>query len=155
MAGTTVVSSDDYINGSDLLLQIGDKCVGHCTDFTITYNSETKDRAVKPVASAGKSAGKFKKKGVVGLSVSISFSGLRVYKETENGLEEVSAMWGKGESVKVKHFERGKESTPILEGDFVVDSLETGTPAQDDATWSGNLSNDGEPDVYPGKEAAA
>lgn len=45
-----------YINGSDLLLKVGGKAVGHCTSHTLTFNSETKDRAVKPVASAPRAA---------------------------------------------------------------------------------------------------
>lgn len=46
-----------YVNGSDILLSVGGKAVGHCTTHTITFNSETKDRAVKPAAANGYSAG--------------------------------------------------------------------------------------------------
>ena len=46
-----------YCNGSDMLLYAGGKAVGHCTTHTTTLSSDTKDRAVKPVASAGISAG--------------------------------------------------------------------------------------------------
>lgn len=53
--GTTV--KDDYINGSDLLLNVGGKAIGHCTTHTTTFNSDTKERAVKPVASASKTSG--------------------------------------------------------------------------------------------------
>ena len=35
--------SKGYVNGSDLLLMVGEKCVGHCTSHSVTYNSETKD----------------------------------------------------------------------------------------------------------------
>ncbi len=48
MATTTKTG---YCNGSDMLLYVGGKAVGHCTTHTSTFNSETKDRAVKPVAS--------------------------------------------------------------------------------------------------------
>lgn len=61
-----------YCNGSDMLVYVGGKAVGHCTTHTATFASETKDRAVKPVASATLSAGLWKQKGVVGLSISIS-----------------------------------------------------------------------------------
>ena len=71
-----------YCNGSDLLLYVDGKAVGSCTSHTATFNSETKERAVKPVASAALSSGKWKKKGVVGLSYSISAEGLRFYDET-------------------------------------------------------------------------
>ena len=36
-------------------------------------------------------------------------------------------------------------------GKFVIASLEETSPAQDDATYSGTLESDGEPEVYPGK----
>lgn len=142
-----------YINGSDLLLEVGEGCIGHCTSHTITYNSETKERAVKPPAEKGIQSGLWKEKGVTGLSISISFEGLRFYKETESGLEEISSKWGKGAVVPVKAFKRTKDEDPYLEGDFVIDSLEESSPAQDDATYSGQLSNSGEPKKYPGKVA--
>lgn len=141
----------DYINGSDLLLKVGGKAVGHCTSHTITFNSETKDRAVKPEASKSKSAGLWKGKGVTGLSISISAEGLRFYSESENGYSEISPKWGQGASVEVEAFEREKDATPYVKGKFVISTLEENSPAQDDATYSISLENDGEPDVYPGK----
>lgn len=144
----------DYVNGSDLLLKVGGKAVGHCTTHTLTMNSETKDRAVKPVASAGKSSGLWKGKGVTGLSMSISFEGLRFYDETENGFTEIGSKWGKGESVEVEAFAREQDSSPYVKGKFVISQLEETSPAQDDASYKGSLENDGEPDVYPGKTAA-
>ena len=41
-----------YCNGSDMLLYVGGKAIGSCTSHTTTFNSETKERAVKPVATA-------------------------------------------------------------------------------------------------------
>lgn len=142
-----------YINGSDLLLMIDGKAVGHCTSHTLTFSSETKDHAVKPVSSAPKSSGLWKGKGVTGLSISISAEGLRFYDETENGHEQIAPLWGKGDSVEVKAFKRGGDSTPYVAGKFVITSLEEASPAQDDATYSVNLENDGEPTIYPGKGA--
>ena len=146
-----MAESTGYINGSDLLLKVGDKAVGHCSSHTLTFNSETKDRAVKPASSEPKSAGLWKAKGVTGLSVSISFEGLRFYDETENGYDEIAALWGKGQSVEVEAFQRGGDSTPYVSGKFVIASLEETSPAQDDATYSGTLESDGEPEAYPGK----
>ena len=140
-----------YINGSDLLLKVGGKAVGHCTSHTITFNSETKDRAVKPAASQGYSAGLWKGKGVTGLSISVSAEGLRFYGEAENGFTQIAALWGVGQSVNVVAFEREGDATPYLSGNFIIDSIEETSPAQDDATYSISLSNDGEPTVYPGK----
>lgn len=148
------IPTTGYINGSDLLLSVGEKAVGHCTSHTLTFNSETKDRAVKPVSTAPVSAGLWKGKGVTGLSISISAEGLRFYKDTENGYDEIAAMWGKGQSVKVKAFQRENDETPYVEGNFVIASIEETSPAQDDATYSITLENDGEPEKYPGKQVS-
>lgn len=144
MPGTT---KSGYCNGSDMLLYIGGKAVGHCTTHTTTLNSETKDRAVKPVASAGVSAGLWKGKGVTGLSVSISAEGLVFYDETENGYRSSLAQWKAGKSVQVKCMERENSDKPYLSGNFVIASLERTDPAQDDATYSITLENDGEVDI--------
>lgn len=143
-----------YINGSDLLLSVGGSAIGHCTTHTLTFNSETKDRAVKPLASKSKSAGLWKQKGVTSMSISISAEGLRFYDETEGGYDQLSDLWGKGQSVEVRGFKRSNDSTPYLQGKFIISSIEETSPAQDDATYTINLENDGEPDVYPGKTAS-
>ena len=143
---------DDYINGSDLLLMVGGKAVGHCTTHTTTFNSDTKERAVKPVASASKTSGLWKGKRVTGLSIQVKADGLRVYTESENGFKEISPSWGKGQSVELMAFHRGEDATPYLKGKFVISSMEEVAPAQDDSTYSITLDNDGEPDAYPGKE---
>lgn len=144
MATTTKVG---YTNGSDLLLYIGDKAVGSCTSHTATFNSETKDRAVKPVASKPISSGLWKKKGVIGLSYSISAEGLRFYDETECGYKELFKLWKAAKSVKVKCMERENTDSPYLVGYCVITSLEESAPAQDDATYSVSLENDGEPET--------
>lgn len=140
----------NYYNGSDLLITIGGKAFGHCTSHTITYNSETKDRAVKPLATKGISAGLWKEKGVTGLSISISAEGLRFYDETEGGYKQCRSLWKKGQSVEVEAYERNKTegelTKPYLVGKFVITSLEEQAPAQDDVTYSISLENDGEPE---------
>lgn len=136
-----------YTNGSDLLVLIDGKAIGSCTTHTTTYNSETKDRAVKPVVSKAISSGLWKRKGVVGLSISISGEGLRFYDETECGFRELRALWKAGKSVEVKAIEREGDTTPYLVGMFVITKLEETAPAQDDATYSVDLENDGEPSV--------
>ena len=99
-----------YCNGSDMLVYVGGKAVGHCTSHTATFNSETKDRAVKPVASAGLSAGLWKGKTVTGLSISISAEGLVHYDETESGFKELLAAWKTGAPVTVKCMERANDN---------------------------------------------
>ena len=143
MATTT---KSGYVNGSDLLLYVNGKAVGSCTSHSVTFNSETKDRAVKPVASATLSAGLWKRKGVTGLNYSISGEGLRFYDETECGFKELLALWKAGKPVTVKCMER-EGTSPYLQGSCVIASLEESAPAQDDATYSISLENDGEPET--------
>lgn len=133
-----------FCNGSDMLLYINGKAVGSCASHSTTFSSETKERAVKPVASLGVQSGLWKKKGVVGLSYSISAEGLVFYNETEFGYKSLLAAWKTGQSVTVKCMERESE-TPYLEGKCVIASLERTDPAQDDSTYSISLENDGEP----------
>lgn len=136
-----------YCNGSDMLVYVGGKAVGHCTTHTTTLNSETKDRAVKPEASKSISAGLWKGKGVTGLSISISAEGLVFYGESETGYKALYAAWKAGQSIEVKCMERENSDKPYLKGKFVIASLERTDPAQDDSTYTVNLENDGEPDT--------
>ncbi len=137
------ITKTGYCNGSDMLLYVGDKAIGHCTTHTTTLNAETRERAVKPVASSEGSAGLWKDKTVVGLSVSITADGLVFYQETENGYKASLSNYAKGQPVKVKCMERGG-TAPYLTGDFVITSLERTDAAGDDATYSISLENAGE-----------
>lgn len=137
-------TKNGYCNGSDMLLYIGNKAIGSCTSHTTSFNSETKERAVKPVATATLGSGLWKKKGVVGLSYSISAEGLVFYNETEYGYKSLLAAWKAGQSVEVKCMERDN-LMPYLAGKCVITSLERTDPAQDDSTYSISLENDGEP----------
>lgn len=137
-----------YANGSDMLAYIDGKACGHCSSHTMTLTSETKDRAVKPVASAGISAGLWKGKGVTGLSITITAEGFVFYEETESGYRTIVSKWKEGQSVEVKCMERENSEKPYLVGKFVIASIERTDPAQDDATYSITLENDGEPTVF-------
>lgn len=134
-----------YCNGSDVLLYVEGKAIGSCTTHTTTFNSETKERAVKPVATKNISSRLWKQKGVVGLSYSISAEGLVFYDETECGFKDLFKLWKAGKSVEVKCMERENSDKPYLVGKCVISSLEETAPAQDDATYSISLENDGEP----------
>ena len=150
MADPTPVAKSGYINGADLLLSVGGKAIGHCTTHTCTYNTETKERAVKPAASvAYGGTSLWKEKGVVGLSVSINFEGLRHFGETEEGLKSLLNAWKSGAAVTVTAYERDSSASPYLSGSFVIASLEQTAPAQDDSTFSGTLENNGEVTITP------
>lgn len=139
------MSKTGYCNGSDMLLYVDGKAVGSCTSHTTTFNSETKERAVKPVATKPISSGLWKQKGVIGLSYSISAEGLVFYDETECGFKALFALWKAGKSVEIKCMEREETDAPYLAGKCVIASLERTDPAQDDSTYSISLENDGEP----------
>ena len=130
-----------------MLLYVGGKAVGHCTTHTTTMKSETKDRSVKPVATASMSAGLWKGKGVTGLSISIKADGLVFYGESEGGYKALFSAWKAGKSVQAKCMERENAEKPYLQGNFVIASLERTDPAQADSTYSVSLENDGEPDT--------
>ena len=133
------------MNGADLLLSVGGKAIGPCT-----YNTETKERAVKPASSvAYGGTSLWKEKGVVGLSVSINFEGLRHFGETEGGLKTLLNAWKSGAAVTVTAYERDSSASPYLSGSFVIASLEQTAPAQDDATYSGTLENNGAVTITP------
>jgi predicted secreted protein len=134
-----------YCNGSDMLLYVDGKAIGSCTSHSTTFSSETKERAVKPVASASLSSGLWKKKGIVGLSYSISAEGLIFYNESECGFADLLALWKQGKSVDIKCMERENSDKPYLAGKCVIASIERTDPAQDDSTYSISLENDGEP----------
>lgn len=144
-AATTVKTG--YCNGSDMLAYLDGKAAGHSTSHSTSMSSETKDRAVKPVASASIKAGLWKGKSVTGLSISISAEGLVFYGETESGYKAFFAAWKAGKSIVVKCMERESSDKPYLQGKFVIKSLERTDPANDDSTYSITLENDGEPDI--------
>lgn len=138
------MAKQGYVNGSDLLMTIGAKACGHCTSHTTTYNSETKDRAVKPAATeVAANAGLFKEKTVTGLSVQVKCEGLRFYGETESGMKELLEKWKTGAAVELKGFARGSDAAPYMSGSFIISSLEESAPAGDDTTYSATFDNTG------------
>ena len=130
-----------------MLLYLGENAFGHCTTHTATMNSETKDRAVKPLASKAKTNGMWKEKGVTGLSIAISAEGLIYDGETEASYGKMVAAWKSGQPVQIKCMQRGDSTKPYLAGSFIISSLERTDPAQDDSTYTINLDNNGEPDT--------
>lgn len=135
--------SSGYVNGSDLLLSIGGKCIGHCSTHTLSFGTETKERAVKPVSTEAKADSLFKEKGISSVNFSVSGEGFRFDGETEMGFKDLLALMVKGEPVEVKAFEREGDDTPYLTGKCVITSLDETSPAQDDATYSVNLESTG------------
>lgn len=136
-----------YKNGSDILVAIEGGAIGHCTTNTVTYTTDTKDRAVKPAAGEDVGSGLWNEKAVSGLSISISCQGLRFYGESESGFKTILPKWKAGSTVEVTCYERGKTDSPYLKGNFIVKSLEETNAANDDAQYTCELENSGEPSV--------
>lgn len=140
-----------YVNGSDILLVVEGLAIGSCTEHTTTFNAETKERAVKDKLHKGMAAGKWKRKSIVGMSYSVSFSGLRFYDETEYGYKKLLKAFKEGKSIEIQCLERSAEDngtlTPYLKGLAVLTSLSESDGAGDDATYNGTFENDGEPSI--------
>lgn len=137
-----------YVNGNDLLVGItsgtSTKTVGHCTTHTATYTTETKDVAVKPLATvAAAAASYYKEKRITGLAVQVKADGIKFYSETEGGFKELLGKWVLGQTVTLKLFERSHDSTPYCTGNFVITSLEETNPAGEDATYSATFDSSG------------
>lgn len=97
----------------------------------------------------------FSGKGVTKMSISVHGEGFRYKGEEELSLDEVRKLWGAGQSVELSCFEREGDDTPYLKGKFVITKVEETSPAQDDATFTVDFENDGEPEKYPGQDGTA
>lgn len=151
----TVTAKKGYVNGSDMLVSVAGKPTGHATSHKVTFDTTTKERAVKPVATATATASLFSEKSVTGLSITITAEGLSHYEETEHGPKAVLVEWAKGQSVEVKCFYRSKDTTPYLSGKFVITKVDIDASAKEDVTYSLTLENDGAPDVFDMTKADA
>lgn len=146
--------TQDYMNGSNVLFTVGGKGLGHSTTHSVTYNTETKERGVKPPVKEKTKNALFSGKGVTKMSISVHGEGFRYKGEEELSLDDIRKLWGIGQSVELSCFEREGDATPYLKGKFVISKVEETSPAQDDATFTVDFENDGEPEVYPGQDGA-
>lgn len=147
--------TQDYMNGSNVLFTVGDKGLGHSTTHSVTYNTETKERGVKPPVKEKTKNALFSGKGVTKMSISVHGEGFRYKGEEELSLDDIRKLWGIGQSVELSCFEREGDAAPYLKGKFVITKVEETSPAQDDATFTVDFENDGEPEVYPGQDGTA
>lgn len=147
--------TQDYMNGSNVLFTVGGKGLGHSTTHSVTYNTETKERGVKPPVKEKTKNALFSGKGVTKMSISVHGEGFRYKGEEELSLDDIRKLWGIGRSVELSCFEREGDATPYLKGKFVITKVEETSPAQDDTTFTVDFENDGEPEVYPGQDGTA
>lgn len=150
-----MAETQEYTSGSNVLFTVGGKGLGHSTTHTVTYSTETKKRGVKPPVKEKTKKALFSGKGVTEMSISVHGEGFRYKGEEELSLDEIRKLWGIGRSVELSCFEREGDATPYLKGKFVISKVEETSPAQDDATFTVDFENDGEPEVYPGQDGTA
>lgn len=150
-----MAETQEYMSGSNVLFTVGGKGLGHSTTHTVTYSTEAKKRGVKPPVKEKTKKALFSGKGVTEMSISVHGEGFRYKGEEELSLDEIRKLWGIGRSVELSCFEREGDATPYLKGKFVISKVEETSPAQDDATFSVDFENDGEPEVYPGQDGTA
>ena len=150
-----MAETQEYMSGSNVLFTVGGKGLGHSTTHTVTYSTETKKRGVKPPVKEKTKKALFSGKGVTEMSISVHGEGFRYKGEEELSLDEIRKLWGIGRSVELSCFEREGDATPYLKGKFVISKVEETSPAQDDATFTVDFENDGEPEVYPGPDGTA
>lgn len=143
----------EYMSGSNVLFTVGGKGLGHSTTHTVTYSTETKKRGVKPPVKKKTKKALFSGKGVTEMSISVHGEGFRYKGEEELSLDDIRKLWGIGRSVELSCFEREGDAAPYLKGKFVISKVEETSPAQDDATFTVDFENDGEPEVYPGQDS--
>jgi len=133
-----------YINGSDLLVLIGNVAVGHCTTHTATFSTETKDTAVKAAKSVTTATtSPYKNKRITGLAVQVKADGIVFSSEAECGFKDILQSWKSGTPVTLKLLQRGTDTEPYCEGSFIISSLENTAPAGEDATYSATFDSDG------------
>lgn len=147
-----MAQTQEYMNGSNVLFSVGGKALGHSTTHSVTFNTETKERGVKPPMTEKTKKALFNGKGVTKMSISVHGEGFRYMGEEELSLDELRKLWGAGQSVDLSCFEREGDAKPYLRGKFVITKVEETSPAQDDATFNVDFENDGEPEVYPGQD---
>lgn len=150
-----MAETQEYMSGSNVLFTVGGKGLVHSTTHTVTYSTETKKRGVKPPVKEKTKKALFSGKGVTEMSISVHGEGFRYKGEEELSLDEIRKLWGIGRSVELSCFEREGDATPYLKGKFVISKVEETSPAQDDATFTVDFENDGEPEVYPGQDGTA
>lgn len=146
-----------YINGSDSLFALGDKCFGHCTEHVTNYETTTKSRAVKAPEIKGIEVTKFEETSITGLGITVSFKGFVFGEESELTFEDLQAMWFAGQPITGELFRRpaagvvDKDRKPYLKAQFVITKLTESAAADDDNAYDGELKMTGAPEVWTPK----
>lgn len=141
-------TDDKIMRGSDVVVHVNTgtleapalKAVAHCTSSQITNNAETKDRITK-------NTGMWKKKKVIGFSVSLKCDALVASDPSSCGYKELLVMHKKGEPVYLKYGKKEileKKDDEYEEGWFIITSIDRTDAAAEDSSFSASFENTGE-----------
>lgn len=151
---------EGYVHGSNMIVFVGGKALGHCSSCEIQDQSETKSRAIKVLPDyAGESEqdpdlqpaqgedttkdGLWEEKSVSKRSVTISADCFVCEDETGSTYDELVALMDAGAPVKVKYAHAGEENSKYRVGKFIITSLQRNDPADDDSSYTISLENTG------------
>ncbi len=150
-----------YIHGSQMIVFVGGKALGHCTSCEIQDQAETKSRSLKALPdysgaddetdtdllpSAGEDTstdGLWDEKSISKRSVSVSTDCLVCKDETGATYDELLEAMDSGTPVKLKYAYAGEENKKYRVGLFVITSLQRNDSADDDSTYSASFENTG------------
>lgn len=152
--------NQEYIHGSNMILFVGEKALGHCSSCEIQDQAETKSRSIKTLPaydeeevtdpdlkpSEGEDTSKdglWDQKTVSKRTTSISAESLVCKNEIGTTYDELLEIMDSGQPVKVKYAHKGEEDKQYRVGMFIITSLSESSPADDDVTCSISLENTG------------
>lgn len=136
-----------YINGSDIVLAVGDK---------VMLGAKTHKRQIKTtttvVTDKDVEDSLYERKVVKKVDVTITCDGF--CKTGDTSIEEIEEAITQGKTVKLKYgYKQGKNGgKSFTEGDFIVSSFDQTDPASDNSTYSATFVNDGKPTKVTAKE---
>ena len=136
-----------YINGSDIVLAVGDKVMLGAKTHMRQIKTTTTDVTDKDIEDS-----LYDKKVVKKVEITITCDGF--CKTGDTSLEEIEAAITQGKTVKLRYgYKQGKNGgKSFTEGDFVVSSFDQTDPASDNSTYSATFVNDGKPTKVTAKE---
>lgn len=136
-----------YINGSDIVLSVGDK---------VMLGAKTHKRQIKTtttvVTDKDVEDSLYERKVVKKVDITITCDGF--CKTGDTSIEEIEEAITQGKSVKLKYgYKQSKNGgKSFTEGDFIVSSFDETDPASDNSTYSATFVNDGKPSKVTAKE---
>lgn len=128
-----------YRDGTDLILSVGGKALGHSTECKISYKAETGTRKTKEAK-----AGKWDEKYVKSLGCTVTSSGFVFDDDDTNqkpNIDTLRTAFKTGQPVSASWGYR--DGSSIDGGQFIITQLEHEGKAGDDETYSITLENSG------------